>query len=65
MDSPIVKMMIICHNFFREHTGLENNITPAEAIGIEIMPVPDSNASLEMDRWITFIQNSAIHAAAA
>ena len=65
MDSPIVKMMIICHNFFREHTGLENNITPAEAIGIEIMPVPDSDASLEMDRWITFIQNSAIHAAAA
>ena len=41
-DNPyIIRLLISYHNFFREHKGLENNMTPAEAIGIDIMPVPD------------------------
>ena len=44
--------------------GLKNNMPPAEAIGIDIMPVPDSDVAPACDKWITFIQNAAIHAAA-
>ena len=64
MDSPIIKMLITYHNFFREHTSLENNMTPAEAIGIHIMQTPDSDLPPDTDRWVTLIQNAAIDAAA-
>lgn len=63
-DNPaIIRLFIIYYNFFREHKGLKNNMPPAEAIGIDIMPVPDSDVAPETDKWITFIQNAAIHAA--
>ena len=39
----LIHLIIAHHNFFREHEGLENNMTPAEAIGIDIMPVPGSD----------------------
>ena len=64
-DNPyIIHLIIAYHNFFRKHEGLKNNMTPAEAIGIDILPVPDSDLSTSCDRWITFIQNAAIHTAA-
>ena len=44
--------MIIYHNFFREHQGL-NGITPAEAAGITIRGE---------DKWATMIANAALQA---
>ena len=42
-DNPaIIPMIIAYHNFFRGHTSLDNGMTPAEAIGIDIVPVADS-----------------------
>ena len=61
-NSSIIRMLIVYHNFFREHTALHGK-TPAEAIGIDIMPVPHSDLAPECDRWITFIQNAALNAA--
>ncbi len=63
-NSPVIRMLIICHNFFREHASLEDHMTPAEAVGIEIAPVPHSELAPECDRWITLIQNAALGAAA-
>ena len=60
----IIRLLIMYHNFFREHTGLKDNMTTAQAIGIDIMPVPDSDLAPATDEWITFIQNAAIYAAA-
>ena len=64
MNSPIIELLVTYHNFFREHTNLKDNATPAEAIGIEdIAPVPHYNTPPDMDKWVTFIQNAAIHSA--
>ena len=63
-NPAIISMIIVYHNFFRGHTALDNNMTPAEAIGIDIVPVADSELAPECDRWITLIQNAAIHMAA-
>lgn len=64
-DNPaIIRLLIVYHNFFREHSSLTDNMTPAEAIGIDIMPVPDSDLAPDCDKWITFIQNAALHATA-
>ena len=62
-NPAIISMIIAYHNFFREHTSLDNNMTPAEAIGIDIVPVTDSELSPKCNRWITLIQNAAIHVA--
>lgn len=48
----LVRLMIIYHNFFREHQGL-NGITPAEAAGITIHGE---------DKWTTMIVNAALQA---
>ena len=64
-NPSLIHLVIANHNFFREHEGLENNMTPAEAIGIDIMPVPDSDHTESCDRWITFIENAAIYASSA
>ena len=61
-NPAIISMIIAYHNFFREHTSLDN-MTPAEAIGIDIVPITDSELSPECNRWITLIQNAAIHVA--
>lgn len=63
-NSPVIRMLIIYHNFFREHASLEDNMTPAEAVGIDIVPVPHSELAPECDRWITLIQNAALSVAA-
>lgn len=63
-NSPVIHMLIIYHNFFRKHSSLEDGMTPAEAVGIEIVPVPHSELAPECDRWITLIQNAALGAAA-
>ena len=64
-DNPaIIRLFIVYYNFFREHEGLENNMTPAEAIGIDIMPVSDSDLAPKCEKWITLIRNATIHAAA-
>ena len=63
-NSPVIRMLIVYHNFFHEHTSLEGNMTPAEAVGIEIVPVPHSELAPDCDRWITLIQNAALGAAA-
>ena len=34
-DLALIHLMIIYHNFFREHESLKNNMAPAQAIGIE------------------------------
>lgn len=65
MNSPIICMLIIYHNFFRGHTSLENGMTPAEAIGINMARTPGSNLPPDVDKWVTFIQNAAVGAAAA
>ena len=63
-DSPsVVILMITYHNFFRPHAGIGDR-TPAEAAGIEIAPEPGAE-SQSREAWITFIQNAALHAAAA
>ena len=62
-NPAIISMIVAYHNFFREHTSLDNKMTPAEAIGIDIVPVTDSELSPKCNRWITLIQNAAIHAA--
>ena len=49
----LVRLMIIYHNFFREHQGM-NGITPAEAAGITIHGE---------DKWVTIIANAALQAA--
>ena len=64
-NPSLIHLVITNHNFFREHEGLKNNMTPAEAIGIDIMPVPDSDHAESCDRWITFIENAAIYASSA
>jgi putative transposase len=43
--------MQICHNYIREHQGLDNKKTPAEKAGKEIEGE---------NKWLTIIQN-AIH----
>ena len=58
-NSAVMRMLIIYHNFFREHSSLEDGMTPAEAVGIEIAPVRHSELAPECDRWITLIQNAA------
>ena len=40
-----------------------NNMTPVDAIGIDIMLVPESDLAPACDKWITLIQNAAIHTA--
>ena len=64
-DSGIIHLMIINYNFFRKHTGLKNNMAPAEAIGIRIVPTPGSSMAYNREKWITFIENAAIHNAVA
>lgn len=59
-DSAVIRLFMVYHNFFREHTSLENEITPAEVIGIDIVPVQGSNLTHDCNRWITFIQNAAL-----
>ena len=63
-NSSVIRMLIVYHNFFHEHTSLEGRMTPAEAVGIEIVPVPHSELAPDCDRWITLIQNAALGAAA-
>ena len=63
-NSTVIRMLIIYHNFFHEHSSLEDGMTPAEAAGIEIVPVPHSELAPECDRWITLAQNAALGAAA-
>ena len=60
-NTAIIRLLIIYHNFFRPHTSLENNMTPAEAIGIDILPVDNSDLGVDCDKWITFIQNADIN----
>ena len=60
-NPSIIRLLIIYHNFFRPHISLENNITPAEAIGLDIEPVPNSDLGVDCDKWITFIQNADIN----
>ena len=60
-NSSIIRLLIIYHNFFRVHTSPENNMTPAEAIGIDILPVSNSDLGVDCDKWITFIQNADIN----
>lgn len=48
----LVRLMIVYHNFFREHQGL-NGITPAEAAGITIHGE---------NKWATMIANAALQA---
>ncbi len=63
-DNPsVVSLMIAYHNFFRPHAGIGGR-TPAEAANIEIVPEPGAE-SQSREAWITFIQNSALCAAAA
>ena len=62
-DSGLIRMIIVFHNFFRKHEGLENNMTPAEAIGVDIIPDKDSGLALKCAKWSVFIQNAAIYAA--
>ena len=39
-NSDIIRLLIITpQNFFLVHTSVENNMTPAEAIGVDILPV--------------------------
>ena len=57
-NPAIIPLYIVYHNFFRPHTGLDNNMTPAEAIGIDIVPIDDDIP--DCDNWITFIQNAAL-----
>ena len=49
----LIRMMIIHHNFFRSHMGLDGR-TPAEAAGITIHGE---------DKWVTMICNAALSAA--
>lgn len=49
----LVRMLIIHHNFFRPHMGL-NGRTPAEAAGMTICGE---------DKWATMISNAALNAA--
>ena len=49
----LIRMMIIHHNFFRPHMGLDGR-TPAEAAGITIHGE---------DKWVTMICNAALSAA--
>lgn len=60
-DSAAIRLFMVHHNFFREYTSLENEITPAEAIGIDIVPVQGSNRTHDCNRRITFIQNAALN----
>ena len=62
--SPVIRMPIICRNFFRKHSSLEDGITTAEAAGMDIAPVPHSELAPECDGWITLVQNAALGAAA-
>ena len=65
-DPAIIRLLVTYHNFFRGHTALEDGMTPAEAIGADIVPLEDcTGLAPDCDRWITFIQNAAAHAAAA
>ena len=57
-------MIITYHNFFRVHASLDNGMTTAEAIGMDIVSVADSELAPESDRWITLIQNTSITTAA-
>lgn len=50
-NSPVIEGMEIYHNFIREHTGLPNKITPAEAAGIKIEGE---------NKWKTIIQNASL-----
>ncbi len=63
-DPGLLRLIIVYHNFFRKHTSLKNNMTPAKAIGIDIIPVKDSDLADSCDAWITFIQNASIRASA-
>ena len=49
MDTAILISYQICHNYLREHEGL-NGITPAEASGIKIEGA---------NKWLTVIQNAS------
>ena len=62
-DPGLIRLIIIYHNFFRKHEGLENNMTPADAIGVDIIPDKDSGLPPECAKWSVFIQNAAIYAA--
>ena len=62
--SPVIRMPIICRNFFRKHSSLEDGITAAEAAGMDTAPVPHSEFAAECDGWITLVQNAALGAAA-
>lgn len=57
-------MLIIYQNFFRKHSSLEGGMTPAEVVGIEIVPAPHSELAPEYDRRITLVQNAALDAVA-
>ena len=64
-EPALIPLMIIYHNFFREHEGLEGRMTPAEAVGIDIVPVEDPDRQSSYERWITFVETAAVHAAAS
>jgi hypothetical protein len=51
-DTAILIGYQICHNYLREHEGL-NGITPAEIAGIKIEGE---------NKWITLIQNASSQA---
>ena len=60
-DKPaLVILLVVYHNFFRTHSSLKDNMTPAEAIGIDIVLVKNSQLSDECNKWITFIQNATL-----
>ena len=58
---PIVRLMIVYHNFFRTHTGIGGR-TPAMEAGIDIISGNggDADSVPDEDTWITFIQNAAL-----
>ncbi len=63
-NSLVIRMLVIYRDFSREHSSLEDGMTPAKAVGIDIVPVPHSELVPDCGRWITFMQNVALGVAA-
>ena len=61
-DPGLICLIITHRNFFRKHEGLEDNMTHAEAIRVDITPDKDSGLPPECAKWSVFIQNAAIYA---
>ena len=60
-NSDITHLLIIQHNYFRVRSSLKNNTTSAEAIGIDVLSVPNSDLGVDCDNWIAFVQNADIN----